>query len=79
MAALKRTVQAVISASLLCAAFGMAWAQVKPVKPIRIVVPFSPGGAADILARVLGQRLTESWGQQVVREAGGRADEHDSG
>ncbi len=37
-----------------------------PSRPIRIVVGFSAGGPADILARVVGQRLTESWGQQVV-------------
>ena len=40
--------------------------QAYPTRPIRIVVPFSPGGAADILARVVGQRKTESWGQQVI-------------
>ena len=37
-----------------------------PARPIRIVVPFSPGGAADILARVIGQRMTERWAQQVI-------------
>jgi tripartite-type tricarboxylate transporter receptor subunit TctC len=37
-----------------------------PERPIRIVVPYPPGGANDILARMLGARLTESWGQQIV-------------
>jgi tripartite-type tricarboxylate transporter receptor subunit TctC len=37
-----------------------------PDKPIRIVVPFSAGGSADIFARAIGQQLTEAWNQQVV-------------
>ena len=37
-----------------------------PVKPIRMIVPFSPGGTSDTLARILGQKMTEAWGQQVV-------------
>jgi tripartite-type tricarboxylate transporter receptor subunit TctC len=37
-----------------------------PVRPIRIIVPFPPGGPNDILARLVGQRLSEVWGQQVI-------------
>ena len=37
-----------------------------PVRPVRLVVPFPPGAASDFLARVLGQKLSESWGQQIV-------------
>ncbi|HXF67022.1 MAG TPA: tripartite tricarboxylate transporter substrate binding protein [Burkholderiales bacterium] len=47
-------------------AFTGAAAQSFPTKPVRMVVPFPPGAASDFLARVLGQKLTEAWGQQVV-------------
>ena len=39
-----------------------------PTKPIRLVVPFTPGGSSDILARAIGQKLTESLGQSVIIE-----------
>lgn len=41
-------------------------AEVYPARPIRLVVPFSPGGAADVPVRLLSQRLSESLGQQIV-------------
>lgn len=41
-------------------------ADLYPSKPIRMIVPFSPGGTSDTLARILGQKMTESWGQQIV-------------
>ena len=45
-----------------------AAAQAFPTKPVRIIVPYSPGGLPDTVARVLGQALGEKWGQQVVVE-----------
>ena len=47
--------------------FGVA-AQSYPTKPIRVVVPYTAGGPADLLVRGLGQKLNEAWGQQVVVE-----------
>jgi tripartite-type tricarboxylate transporter receptor subunit TctC len=46
---------------------GMAvFAQAFPAKPVRVIVPFAAGGTTDIVTRILAQRLTESWGQQLL-------------
>jgi len=50
----------------LCAAAGSVLAQAYPSKPIRIVVGFPPGGGNDIIARMLGVKMQETWGQSVV-------------
>jgi len=42
--------------------------QAYPAKPIRLILPFPPGGSTDIVARLIGQKLTESWGQPVLIE-----------
>ena len=54
--------------TFVCAAFlpVLLHAQAYPAKPVRIIVPFSPGGATDIVARLVGQKLTELWGQAVI-------------
>ncbi len=44
----------------------MAATPVFPDRPVRFIVPFPPGGATDALARIVGQKLTEAWGQQIV-------------
>ena len=58
-----------LAAAVACASLfagTIATAQGFPTKPIRIVVPFTPGGPNDILARMIGQRYTAAWGQQTV-------------
>ena len=46
----------------------LAQAQSYPSKPVRIVVPYTAGGPADLLVRALGQKLTDAWSQQIVVE-----------
>jgi tripartite-type tricarboxylate transporter receptor subunit TctC len=54
-------------------AAGAANAQAYPTRPITIIVPAAPGGVSDSLARAVGQRLSEAWGQQVIVENRGGA------
>src|SRR3954466_5548188 len=59
-----------LSAALLlglsCWAVGALAQTPYPTKPIRIIVPFTPGGGVDLLARIVGGKLTEAWGQPIV-------------
>ena len=57
-----------VIALLLVAAASSASAQTYPDRPVRILVPYSPGGITDIAARVVGAKLSEYWGHQVVVE-----------
>jgi tripartite-type tricarboxylate transporter receptor subunit TctC len=58
------------AAFLLSLALYPFWvmSQAWPNKPVKLIVPFPPGGMADVVSRILGQHLSETWGQQVVVE-----------
>ena len=60
-------VTAAFVAGTLCAV-GPAWPQAYPVKPVRVIIPFPPGGANDIIARIVFPKLSESLGQSFVIE-----------
>jgi tripartite-type tricarboxylate transporter receptor subunit TctC len=60
------TIQNISLATLLALTTALSAAQTFPSRPVRIVVPQTPGGASDALARIVGQKLSEKWGQPVV-------------
>jgi len=73
---MKRAAHLFMVAVLSCAASSVAAAAATadyPSRPIRFIAPFVPGGPSDMLSRLLGQKLTESWGQTVVVDNRGSA------
>lgn len=62
---MKNTARALMLITLLAGAHA-ALAQTYPTKPLRIVVPFGAGGPNDLLSRLVGQKLTEAWGQTTI-------------
>jgi tripartite-type tricarboxylate transporter receptor subunit TctC len=61
------------AAGIAVAAPRLSFAQAYPSRPVRVIIPFTPGGAPDVLLRLVAQKLSEKWGQGVVVEnrAGG--------
>ena len=64
----RRFLHLAAGAAALPAVSHVAWAQAYPTRPVRIVVPVPPGGALDILARLIGQWLSDRLGQTFVIE-----------
>jgi len=61
-----RLIRSSLAAAIIACAVGQAWAQTYPDRPVRVVVPFPAASATDVLARTIGQKLSEKWRQPVV-------------
>jgi tripartite-type tricarboxylate transporter receptor subunit TctC len=55
-----------VSMLVACACAGVSYAQEYPVKPVRIIVPFPPGGGTDLIARIVSTKLSQVMGQQFI-------------
>lgn len=64
----RHLLNSLLSAAMLAALPGVAVAQAFPSKPVRLVVPFAPGGTTDIIARIVADRMGQALGQSVVVE-----------
>jgi len=64
----RKAVVAAIAVPLLLAVPAATQAQKYPVKPIRMIVGYAPGGGSDIMGRLMAQQITEALGQQVIVE-----------
>ncbi|WP_372524828.1 tripartite tricarboxylate transporter substrate binding protein BugE [Piscinibacter sp.] len=69
----RRAIIATVAASAMLGMAGVVWAQAYPSKPIRLIVPFAPGGTTDIVARVVSDKIGQTLGQTMIVEnkAGG--------
>ncbi|MCC6532022.1 MAG: tripartite tricarboxylate transporter substrate binding protein [Burkholderiales bacterium] len=64
--ALPHRILAALACALACASLPAAQAQDYPMRPIRLIVPYPPGGPTDFVGRTVAQKLTEAFGQQIV-------------
>ncbi|MFZ3321016.1 MAG: tripartite tricarboxylate transporter substrate binding protein [Usitatibacter sp.] len=58
----------IFAIAILCVAAGIASAEDYPARPVRIIVPFPAGGVADLIPRIVGEKLSIKWGQPVIVE-----------
>jgi tripartite-type tricarboxylate transporter receptor subunit TctC len=61
-----KSIVSCLLASLCAAQAPLSWAQSYPARPVRLLVPSTPGGSVDTLARAISPKLSEKWGQQLV-------------
>ncbi len=58
-----------VAAAAMLVASGQLAAQTYPTKPVKLIVTYPPGGSSDLMSRIVGQKLSELWGQQVIVES----------